>query len=910
MSRLLAFEGMGRGFDVIKEYINKNGSDSIQFKEILGPSILVRVKRRRLNVVQAGPGGIAVVNSYQPTSPVPIDTKTLAAAHKRLAEMPIDHIPNIATLPPGSRLPYAPNPHFVGREAELRELAQLLKVGQTATIGQAAAVTGLGGIGKSQLAVTFAHRYGQYFAGGVYWLSFSDPTAIAAEIAACAPPGSEGLDLETQVRRVLSDWQNDLPRLLIFDNCEDEQLLAKWCPSTGQSRVVVTSRRQLWNASLGTQVLALDTLPRENSINLLRKFRPKLTDSEVNPIAAELGDLPLALHLAGNFLARYPRVTLADYLIQLRAVNPLAHPALQGRGADYSPTGHGMHVAQTFALSYERLNPAAETDALARQLLARAACFAPGEPIPTALLLSTIEVKSRFEVETEDGPSSLITPHSSFDLDDALRRLTDLGLLTAVENETVTLHRLLAAFVQQTNPDPATQPAVEHALLAEAERLNQAGIPGPLLAWQLHLRQITDAAKQREDEIGANLCTEMGYHLQMIGDYAGALPYYERALAISEQVLGPDHPDTARSLNNLGGLLQAQGDYAGARPYYERALAIREQVLGPEHPDTASSLNNLGFLLARLGDYEAALPYYERALAIYEKALGPEHPDTASSLNNLGFLLARLGDYEAALPYYERALAIYEKMLGPEHPDTASSLNNLGFLLATLGDYEAARPYYERALAIREQVLGPEHPDTATSLNNLAVLCVNQNDLLTAIDYMRRAVDIQERKLGTNHPHTQSLRSSLSVILKKRQVEITNRFPLTQLHQNLATLRKREAKYAGNAPLDLLNQITDHEQAIAITEQAIAGTLAEAAWREQLRPLLVIIRDRSEQAPHTCGVAIGDVVGGVVDTVIAGGNIIVSGDIVTGVKQTATGSNIAQASYGGTATVNINQPEE
>jgi tetratricopeptide (TPR) repeat protein len=122
--------------------------------------------------------------------------------------------------------------------------------------------------------------------------------------------------------------------------------------------------------------------------------------------------------------------------------------------------------------------------------------------------------------------------------------------------------------------------------------------------------------------------------------YTLARPLYERALAIREKVLGPEHPNTATSLNYLGGLLKDQGDFAGARPLQERALAIREKVLGHEHPDTATSLNYLGGLLEALGDLNGARSYQERALAIREKVLGPEHPHTATTLNNLAFFLS------------------------------------------------------------------------------------------------------------------------------------------------------------------------------------------------------------------------------------------------------------------------------
>ena len=184
------------------------------------------------------------------------------------------------------------------------------------------------------------------------------------------------------------------------------------------------------------------------------------------------------------------------------------------------------------------------------------------------------------------------------------------------------------------------------------------------------------------------------------GKYPEAAHLQRQALAIHKKALGPDHPDTAQSLNNLGALLKAQGDYAGARPYDEQALAIRKKALGPDHPDTAQSLNNLAYLLQAQGEYAGARPYLEQALAIYKKVLGPEHPDTAISLNNLGYLLKAQGDYPGARPYLEQALAIYKKALGPDHPDMAISLNNLGYLLKAQGDYAGARPYYEQALAI------------------------------------------------------------------------------------------------------------------------------------------------------------------------------------------------------------------
>ncbi|MCG8351229.1 MAG: tetratricopeptide repeat protein [Chloroflexales bacterium] len=272
-------------------------------------------------------------------------------------------------------------------------------------------------------------------------------------------------------------------------------------------------------------------------------------------------------------------------------------------------------------------------------------------------------------------------------------------------------------------------------------------------------------ARVQQDELReARALNLAGLHQHAQGFYTAALPLYARALAIREQVLGPEHPDTATSLNSLGLLLQDLGDLAGARPYYERALAIRAQALGPDHPNTATSLNNLGALLRAQGDLAGARPSYERALAIRAQALGPDHPATATSLNNLGALLQDQGDLAGARPSYERALSIWEQALGPDHPNTATSLHNLGFLLQDQGELAGARPYYERALAIREQVRGPDHPDTALSLHNLGRLLQDQGDLAGARPYLERALAIYEQVLGPAHPHTQTVRQNLAVL--------------------------------------------------------------------------------------------------------------------------------------------------
>lgn len=728
------------------------------------------VTNSQIGVIGDGNTIYGGIHFYQYLAPQPVDEATLNAALERLAAMPVDRLSDPDALPPGSRMIFRRNPLFVGREADLLRLGAVLKGGSVAAIGQIAAATGLGGIGKTQLATEFVHRYGQFFAGGVFWLSFADPRSVPAEIAACGGPGAldlrpdfGNLPLEDQVCLVLSAWCGPLPRLLIFDNCEDEDLLARWLPPGGGARVLVTSRRGQWNAELGVTALRLDVLPRAESVALLRKHRPDLSDADADEIAEELGDLPLALHVAGSFLATYRHAAFGApqaYLADLRREG-LAHSSLSNEKKNYA-TAHELHVARTFALSYERLNPENPTDAVALALLARSAYFAPGVPIPRALLLATLTPPDPEEPAEIQNQKSKIA-------EDALARLVALGLLDLEGNARPVLHRLLAAFVRDATGDDAVtaaeaQDAVEQVVLAQAHRLNEAGYPAALLAWQPHLRFVTDAAQAREDERAAVLCNELGYHLKMTGDYPGARFYLERTLAIREATLGSNHPDTALSLNNFGWALQSLGDLVGARPYLERALAIREATLGHEHPDTATSLNNLGYLLQSMGDLVGAQPYLESALALREVIFGLDHPNTARSLHNLGGLLRDLGNLTEAQIYLERAWVIHERTFGSESLYTATSLNSLGYLLQLKGDLAGARPYYERALAIREAALGPEHPDTATSLNNLALLCAYEGNFAEAVHLMRRALAIFATRLGPDHPNTQRSRQSLAAI--------------------------------------------------------------------------------------------------------------------------------------------------
>nr|VFK14111.1 MAG: Tetratricopeptide repeat-containing protein [Candidatus Kentron sp. FM] len=255
---------------------------------------------------------------------------------------------------------------------------------------------------------------------------------------------------------------------------------------------------------------------------------------------------------------------------------------------------------------------------------------------------------------------------------------------------------------------------------------------------------------------------------QSQGRYSEAEPLYQRALAASERVLGKEHPDTLSSLGNLALLYQAQGRYGEAEPLLQRVLATRERVLGRKHPDTLASLNDLALLYDAQGRYGEAEPLYQRALAARERVLGKEHPDTLTSLNDLALLYKEQGRYSEAEPLYQRTLAARERLLGKEHPDTLASLNNLAWLYDAQGRYGEAEPLFKQALAARERVLGKEYPDTLQSLNNLALLYQNQGRYGEAEPLLQQALTAYERILGKEHPDTLLSLNNLAGLYEKQ----------------------------------------------------------------------------------------------------------------------------------------------
>ncbi|HUS16855.1 MAG TPA: tetratricopeptide repeat protein [Chloroflexia bacterium] len=676
---------------------------------------------------------------------------------------------SLAALPPAFAdapftVPYSPNPDFAGRDAELEMIAAALAGAPVAI------VMGTGGQGKTQLAVEYAHRAraaGPY-PGGILWVSLADPGGVAAQVALLAgpagfnEPGAGGMTHDDRIAAVRRRWAEPVARLLVFDNCEDPALLAAWLPAGGGCRVLVTSRRHGWQRTPARRLVALAPPTREAAVAILLGPRARAqgtTPAALRAAAAAggadaaaaicdaLGDLPLALAVAGAYLGAVRSADLAGYAKRLHKA-PLAAEDLAVELDEPLPTSHAPSIVLTFATSYDRLDTTAPDDRRALILLHRAAQAAP-DPLPPGLL------------ERLAGRDPVVV-HAAEKTERAVNRLAALGLIEPLPDGNARLHRLLAAYVRTRTPDAgADRAAVQVALTDALGAVHDAGFPLTGTPYLPHARPLARTDTLAGDAAAGRFLDALATLLADQGDFAAARPLFERALVIMEATHGPSHHGTARILVRLARLLRNQGDPAAARPLAERALVIDERAGGPEHRAMATSLTELGAILKAQGDHAGARRCLNRAMAIHDRAKGPEDPDTARSLNHLALAEQAARHYTTARQLHEHALAIRERSLGPDHPDTAASLHHLARLLRRQGKPDAARPLAERALAIREAVLGPTHPDTGGSLDALARLWEATGHLAAARPLYARALGIRESAFGPDDRRTQDTRRRL-----------------------------------------------------------------------------------------------------------------------------------------------------
>jgi tetratricopeptide (TPR) repeat protein len=678
-------------------------------------------------------------------------------------------------------------PGFVPREV-LGRLAGAAGRGGVAVV---CAVTGLRGVGKTQLAAAYARARVRDGWGLVGWVNAESADALLAGLArvagrlGVADPEGDSLESARRLREHLQARTD--AGLLVFDNAAGADQLRPFLPATGGTQVVVTSTDQGF-AELGEPV-DVAVFSRAESLAYLQA-RTGLDDpAGAAAVAEELGDWPLGLAQAAATIRRQ-HLTYPRYLERLRAV-PAAAVLGSVPGGDYP-----YPAAAALLLSIEATEASDPSGLAGRVLRVVAALSADGAS--RGLL------------------GGLAGPGGDAEVDAAVERCAAGSLLAwSVTGDAVIMHRLLGRVLRERDQarggwdgtvtaaldllEPALFPE-EQAwdrreegahLAAHVEALWEADAAGAAADPARSLRQLRArcwAVRQLQAAADINRAVDLGTRVladceRVLGaDHPGtltargnlaaayetaellerAIPLYERTLADRRRVLGAGHPDTLAAQQRLANDYRDAGRPEEAIPLQEKTVADCERELGADHRDTLDARNNLAITFEMLGRMDQAIALHVKTLADGERVLGPDHPFTFSARNNLAHAYQTSGRLEQAIPLFERNLADRERVLGAA-PLTFLSRNNLAFAYRLAGRMEQAIPLFERNLADRERILGADHPDTLIARGNLASTYAWAGRVEEAIPLTQRTLADRERVLGADHVHTLQSRNDLAV---------------------------------------------------------------------------------------------------------------------------------------------------
>ncbi|MGW0065519.1 tetratricopeptide repeat protein [Streptosporangium sandarakinum] len=634
-------------------------------------------------------------------------------------------------------LPRRPAGVFVGRAEQLEHLEAALRSGP-GVITQA--VVGLGGIGKSELALQYAHRHRDAYRL-VWWIAADTPERIRAGLAglcralcagvasgsAAQAPAEEAEAWALAWLAAHDDW------LVIFDNAEDTEDLQPYLGRLRSGHVLVTSRRAVGWRDVG-EVLRLEVLPRAEAVELLLEMigaETPVDRATAEELAAELGELPLALKQAGAYIAATPGMDPTAYLDLLRTT-----PARALSADPRHDTATDRVVTRVWQVTCARIE---RIDPRAMRLLRILACYAPDD-LPC-------EVLTGFE----DADVAAIA--------DALGVLASYSMINrSRDGRAVSVHRLVQAVTLAVLPDD-----VRTAARAVAVGLLQAALPdGPehISSWSAYARLLPHA--QAVLDAGSDAMDAVLRYLHASGDYRTARTLQHRRYIALNHALGPEHPKTLGAQANLAFFTGRAGNAAGARDQLTALLPVFERVAGPKHPGTLIVQIHLVAATEEAGDAAGARDRYAALVPVAERVLGPEHPETLAARANLASWTGNAGDAAGARDQLTALLPVFERVLGPEHPDTLAARANLASWTGNAGDAAGARDQLAALLPVFERVLGPEHPETLTARGNLASWTGNAGDAAGARDQLAALLPVFERVLGPKHPGTLMARAGLA----------------------------------------------------------------------------------------------------------------------------------------------------
>jgi len=698
------------------------------------------------------------------------------------------------------------NPGFVGRDAMLVHLRERLRSGGTAVVQ---ALHGMGGVGKTQVAIEYAYRYaGAYDV--VWWVSAEETGLIGEQVAALAAElnlTSPRADTVSAVGTLRAYLRGHSRWLLVLDNAGSPKDLREWLLA-GPGHTVITSRHPGWG-ELAARV-EIDVLPRSESVELVHIYRPGVDESDADRLAEAVGDLPLALAQAAGFLAETGMPV--EHYLQLLGTR--AEELLDQN----PPQSHPHSLAAAIRVSTDRL---AEVDPAALALV-RIGAFLASEPIPAEIL--TGHITTADDTWPPDLEALSVAVGSPVAAHRSLGRVGSYGL--ARLDHGLQLHRLTQAIIRDQIPADhiAAYRAYAQALLVAADPGDERD-PTCWLRWARILPHLlaTEPSTRSSPELRGLACRAARYlynrgdlHLardlaenlhrqwgeQLGGDdrhtlvVANALLRvlihlgpYDQARRIGEdnlircrRVLGDDDPETLRAAHLLASCLNRMGEFERARQLDTDTLARRQRVLNQGHPDLLSSAHNLARNLRVLGEVEAARQLHEETLVHSRRFLVEDHPSTINTAIELGVDLRLLGQVEAARQLHEETLAQARQVLGQDHLYTMDCANELACDLRAVGEVEAARQLSEDTLARARQVLGDESDFTLDAANSLAAVLQSVGEIETAKRFSEDTLARAQRVYGNDHVLALEAARNLAAAKQSlRQAESTHGDPTDNL---------------------------------------------------------------------------------------------------------------------------------
>ena len=684
-------------------------------------------------------------------------------------------------------------PTFTGREKLLRQMEENLKpterekeIHKTKVV----VLSGLGGVGKTQLATKFIEDHLKRYS--LVWTfnaesnltlqedyhKLAQELKLIREDEKTVPPE----EILVRVNRWLKASKNH-GWLLCFDNAGSLEIVQpKKLPQHG-GEILITSRPKThWG--INYPVIEVQEFEREESNDLLKKIIPEGKQEgqeQLNTLAEELGDFPLALDQAGSYIKNDEiGLTTSEYVQLFRETKTrLAIWEEDKELAVHKP--YPATVATTWEITMSYIGKTFPNAAKALNLCA----FLNANGIPLKWLKDwwTEQTPAKgFQLRQE--LNNLIKPLIDFSLfywekPQVLLRIHRLVQLVTQDNlekeergEFIreTLGLVEGKFKSYDSEDPGTweigKECLPHAvsvtghILKEEHFLENTDLQ-EILSTELS-PEITDveranfhkeifhASKQGKTTL---LFHQMASYTLRQGNAFEAIEYLTQVLEMKKSFLGESHPDVAGILNNLGLAWSDLGEPKKAIEYYTQAMEIYKAVFGDSHPSGAETLNNLGLAWSDLGEPKKAIEYYTQALKMTKVFYGAHHHSGANTLNNLGTAWSDLGENKKAIEYYTQAMEIKKAVFGDSHPVVADTLNNLGNAWSNLGEPKKAIAYYTQALEIRRAVFGDSHPDVAGTLNNLGTAWSYLGENKKAIEYNTQALEIYKAVFGDSHPN-------------------------------------------------------------------------------------------------------------------------------------------------------------